>query len=64
MSFVIKYKVEQRRSPLIDGKESTDFRVALYVNGKWENEWGNLWSKSKADGIAKRLNTNIKKGFL
>ncbi len=56
MSFVIKYKVEQRRSTVISGKKYPDFRVALYVNGEWENEWGNLWSKSKATEVANRLN--------
>ncbi len=56
MSFVIEYKVEQRRSSVISGKEYPDFRVVLYVNGEWENEWGNLWSKSKAAGVANRLN--------
>ena len=61
---VIEYRVEQRGSALISGKEYPDFRVALYVNGKWENEWGNVWSKSRADEVAKRLNTNIEKGFL
>jgi hypothetical protein len=61
---VIEYRVEQRGSPLISGKEYPDFRVALYANGEWKNEWGNLWSKKKADDVAKRLNTNIKKGFL
>ena len=44
------------RSPFIDGKEYPDFRVVLYVNGEWENEWGNLWSKGKAAEVAKRLN--------
>lgn len=61
---IIEYRVEQRRSPFIDGKEYPDFRVALYANGEWKNEWGNLWSKKKADEVAKRLNTNIEKGFL
>ena len=56
MSFSIEYRVEQAKSPIINGTEHPDFRVVLYVNGEWENEWGNLWSKSKATGVANRLN--------
>jgi len=56
MSFSIEYRVEQAKSSMINGTEYPDFRVVLYVNGEWENEWGNLWSKGKATKVAKRLN--------
>ncbi len=56
MSFVIEYKVEDRGAFVIDGKTIPDFRVVLYVNGEWENEWDGGWDKRKATGVANRLN--------
>jgi len=52
----VEYRVEQAESPVIDGKEHPDFRVVLYVNGEWLNEWGVLWSKSKATEVSNQLN--------
>tara|TARA_R100001163_G_scaffold25242_1_gene20808 strand:+ start:3128 stop:3313 length:186 start_codon:yes stop_codon:yes gene_type:complete len=56
MRSIIEYKVEDRGAFVIDGKTIPDFRVVLYVNGEWENEWDGGWDKRKATEIAARLN--------
>jgi len=39
-----------------------DFRVVKYVNGVWENEKDNNWSKYKADIKCKSYNEAFKSG--
>ena len=49
---VFEYKVEKREPLIISGKEYPDFRVVLYVDGEWINEWDGAWSERKATEIA------------
>ena len=51
----IEFRVEDRTLPHHRTKyKATDFRVVLYVNGEWENEWDNWWSAKQAKAINKR----------
>ena len=54
---IYEYRVEDR-GPILcgDGVTRPDFRVVLYVNDKWENEWDGLWSEERATEIANRKN--------
>ncbi len=51
------YKVEDRGSRFFcDGTiELPDFRVVLYVDGEWVNEWDGLWTEQQA--IEKAINS-------
>lgn len=57
MENIWEYRVENRGPAFCgDGVTRPDFRVVLYINGEWDNEWGVLWSKEKATEIANRKN--------
>lgn len=65
MQNIWEYRVENRGPTLCgDGVTRPDFVVVLYIDGKWENEWGNLWSKEKATNIADRENTDFRENWL
>ncbi len=60
MQNVYEYRVENRGPAFCgDGVTRPDFRVVLYINGDWVNEWGNLWSEQKANEIADRMNKQV-----
>ncbi len=52
------YKVEDRGSRfLCDGAiELPDFRVVLYVDGEWVNEWDGHWTEQQATDKANIMN--------
>ena len=43
-----EYKVEDRGTFKIKDMVFPDFRVVLYIDGEYENEWDGAWSKRKA----------------
>ena len=43
-----EYKVEDRGTFKIKDMVFPDFRVVLYIDGEYENEWDGGWSKRKA----------------
>jgi hypothetical protein len=48
----ITYKV-------IQNKRYGDYRVAQFINGVWENEFDNNWTKGEADSAKQHMeNTN------
>ena len=60
MQNVYEYRVENRGPAFCgDGVTRPDFRVVLYINGNWENEWDGLWSEEKATEIANRKNNKV-----
>lgn len=60
MKNTYEYRVEDRGSfKVACGKKLPDFRVVLYVNGEWENEWDGGWTKEKATDIANRKNNQV-----
>lgn len=61
---IVEYRVEDRGPILLpNGKELPDFRVVLYVNGQWENEWDGAWTFSRASELANRLYDQSKRPF-
>jgi len=55
----IEFRVEDRNTPE-KAKYGTDFRVVLYVNGEWENEWDNWWSLEQAEEIAAKKQSRVR----
>ena len=55
---IVEYRVEDRTK-----KKYPDFRVVMYINGEWYNEWDNGWSEEEANAIADRYNTNDPKSL-
>ena len=56
---IVEYRVEDRGSFVTEsGKSYPDFRVVMYIDGEWKNEWDDGWSEKQANAIADRANTN------